>query len=57
MAPFNLLVTQSHRYRLQYVIVWRAVHVDLLHEWNAIKILFILLKDLIKSDAFNIYLN
>lgn len=58
MAPFNLLETHSRRLDLQYETAWCVVHVDLLHEWNAIKSLFVLFKRFVQIfDSFNIYLN
>lgn len=58
MAPFNLLETLSPSLALQYETALRVVHVVLLHEWNAIKILFILFKRFGQIfDSFNIYLN
>lgn len=45
MAPFNLLESHSHRAHLQYVTAGCVVHVDALHESNAVESVFTLLKD------------
>lgn len=58
MAPFNLLESHSHRYHWQYVTAWCVAHVDLLHERNGIKFIFVSSEVCFKfATLFNIYVN